>query len=111
MFARKKIDRVEVDADETLRKQLEKAAASEKQKEAMLKDAHLIEAARVADLRVVALDDVVRGHFREVARSVPRLRDVCWVNPDKQDEEPLEWLRAGAPADPFRRLGHIAPEG
>ncbi len=109
MFARKKIDKVEVPIDETLRKQLEKTAATEKQRDEMLKDAHLIEAARATGRRVVSLDNV-REHFREVARSVSRLRHVCWVNPDYLDENPLEWLRAGAPADGFRKLCHIPAE-
>ncbi len=110
MFARKKIDRVDVPADETLRKQLERTAASEKQKDEMLKDAHLIEAARATGMRVVSLDHV-REHFRRVADSVPRLREVCWVNPDNLDENPLEWLQAGARADSFRKLGHPSEEG
>src|SRR5258707_7821300 len=70
MFARKKITRIQAGADEMFRKQLGKTALSEKQKEAMLKDAHLIEAARAADRCIVALDDVVRDLFRKVAPSV-----------------------------------------
>jgi hypothetical protein len=106
MFAKKKIDRIEVPADETLRRKLEQAAAAEKAKNAMLKDVHLIEAARATGMRVVALDEVVRECFRKAAVSVPPLRKVCWVNPDRQTEAPLPWLQAGAPADDFRMLGH-----
>jgi hypothetical protein len=51
MFARKKIDRFEAPADTAFRGQLERVATTEKQKEAMLKDAHLIEAARAAGSR------------------------------------------------------------
>lgn len=46
MFARKKIDRLEVPEDDAFRGQLGELAASEKTGNAMLKDAHLIEAAR-----------------------------------------------------------------
>ena len=106
MFARKKIDRLDTTEDPAFRARLEDAAASEKKKDAMLKDAHLIEAAREQGMRIVALDDVVRQNFQEVARSLAALRDVCWINPDKPDEDPLEWLQAGAPADDFRKLGH-----
>jgi hypothetical protein len=109
MFARKKIDRLEVVADNTFREQLERAAVDDKQQDAMLKDAHLIEAARASGLRVVSRDDAVRGYFREAAPSVAALRNVCWINPVNAHEQPLEWLRAGAPADLFRKLGGSSP--
>jgi len=110
MFAKKKIDRVEVNADETLRHQLEDVAATDKQRNAMLKDVYLIEAALVADLRVVALDEAVRNLFRDAALSVAALRKVYWVNPDKEGESPLAWLQSGAPPDTFRRLDHRSEE-
>jgi hypothetical protein len=31
---------------------------------------------------------------------------IMWVNPDKPEETPIEWLQAGAPADEFRMLGN-----
>ena len=110
MFARKKVDRVEAPTDETFRGQLEQATTAEKQKEAMLKDAHLIEAARATGLRVAALDDAVRELFQGAALSVAALRQVCWINPANQNELPLEWLQSGAPADRFRKLGHVPPD-
>jgi hypothetical protein len=76
----------------------------------MLKDAHLIEAARERGMRVVALDETVRAYFREVAASVSALRKVCWINPVNQDETPLAWLQTGAPAGDNRKLGHVAAE-
>jgi hypothetical protein len=110
MFAKKKIDRLEIEADEHLRTQLEEFAASDNQRNAMLKDVHLIEAALAAELRVVALDETVRNLFREFAPVAARLRRICWVNPGNENELPLDWLQAGAPADPFRRLDHVALE-
>jgi hypothetical protein len=111
MFARKKIDRVEASADTTFREQLEQAATGEKQKDAMLKDAHLIEAARTGGLRIVALDDTVRGLFRGVALSVPALRAVCWINPAKAchpSEHPESWSsRTGAVNRSGARLGEF----
>jgi hypothetical protein len=109
MFARKKIDRVEAPADAAFRERLERAANTEKQMDAMLKDAHLIEAARAKGRRVVALDDTVRDFFREKAGSVAALRNICWINPSNLDEEPLEWLQAGAPAEHGRKLGGVSP--
>jgi hypothetical protein len=108
MFAKKKINRVECGADDGLRKELEEAGANEKQIIAMLKDVHLIEAARAADSRIVALDEVVRHLFRQAASSVSTLRGIFWVNPDIEKESPLKWLEDGAPAQQFRRLDHAA---
>ncbi len=111
MFARKKIDRPDCPVDDELRRQLEEAAASDKEKDAMLKDAHLIEAALAQGMRIAALDETVRQHFRVVAGSVRVLRKICWINPDVPDEDPLGWLQAGAPAEQLRMLGHDVTEG
>jgi hypothetical protein len=106
MFARKKIDRLDVPEDSTLREQLAQAATNEKGRTAMLKDAHLVEAALASEKRIVALDDIARDYFRTAAVSVGLLREICWVNPDKPDETPVDWLHADAPTDSFRKLGH-----
>jgi hypothetical protein len=111
MFARKKIDRLDIPEDDALREQLKQAAASEKQQAAMLKDAHLLEAAVARGMRVAALDETVRNYFRQAALSVRVIRQVCWVNPACPEEDPLEWLRDGAPANRHRMLGHAPREG
>ncbi len=108
MFARKKIDRLAVAANDRLREQLERAGRTEKQRGAISKDAHLIEAAQAQGMRIVALDDTVRQYFQKIAAIVADLRSVYWVNPVSQTEEPLEWLQAGAPANDFRKLGYSA---
>jgi hypothetical protein len=110
MFARKKIDRLDVPEDVAFRDQLTQATTKDKDRNAMLKDSHLIEAALLSEMRIVALDEIVRGHFRAAAASIGRLKEVCWVNPDKPDETPVDWLQAGAPADNFRKLGHGSTE-
>src|SRR5579884_2623105 len=55
MFARKKIVQIDGLVNDELRRQLEGAAVDEKQKGAMLKDAHLIEAALAQGMRIAAL--------------------------------------------------------
>src|SRR5260370_2438993 len=104
MFAKKKVDRLEVPADHAFRDKLEQAATGEKPKDAMHKDAHLIEAARAQGMRVASLDHAVREHFRKVAASVRLLRKVCWINPNIPAEEPIQCLEAGTPADEIRML-------
>ncbi len=110
MNARKKIDWIVVSEDEALRRQLQEAGTTDKQKEAMLKDAHLIEAASIQGKRIAALDEIVRELFRRSADLAPQLRDICWVNPNRPIEDSLGWLSDGAPADPFRMLGHDPSE-
>lgn len=72
----------------------------------MLKDIHLIEAARAADSRIASLDDKARALFREASSMVKEIRSVCWVNPTNPAEDPLSWLESGAAADRSRQTGH-----
>ena len=106
MFARKKIDRIGSRQNLELRRKTREAAAGEKQAEAMLKDIHLVEAALESGKRIASLDEIVRRYFRSSSQSVGQLRTICWINPNGAEEEPLEWLRSGAPLDAFRKLGH-----
>jgi hypothetical protein len=66
---------------------------------AMDKDAHLIELALAGDKRIVALDEVVRAHFRELSRYYPDLKKVLWANPTKTDDDAAEWLARNAPRE------------
>lgn len=106
MFARKKIQPLEDPEDPELRQRIERAAADGGQREAMLKDIHLVETALASGMRVAALDETVRSCFRSASASVPRLRQLCWINPDNPSEGAVAWLQAGAPVDDFRTLGH-----
>ena len=38
------------------------------------------------------------------------IRDIMWVNPDRETEYCLDWLRRGAPIEPERQLGHAHSE-
>lgn len=106
MFARKKIQPLEDPEDHKLRQRIVQAAAHGSQREAMLKDIHLVETALASGMRVAALDETVRSCFRSASDSVPRLRRLCWINPDNPTEDAIAWLQSGAPADGFRTLGH-----
>ncbi len=97
MVARKKLLFVEVSEDRGLRGGIQAAAGTERASEAMLKDAHLIEAASAADRTVISLDDKARDLFAEVSRKVPALRSVLWVNPGETEDAGRAWLEGGAP--------------
>ena len=105
MFARRKIEQMEVPDDEQLRLKLGSVTTNQKKRDAMLKDIHLIEAALQADKIVISMDGTVKGYFQEVTREVFVLRDIVWVNPCKEDETPLEWLQNGAESEKKRCLG------
>jgi len=105
MFARKKAELLDSAEDRVLRGKIHQASQNEKGRAAMLKDAHLLEAALVTDEIVVALDETVRALFIEVAIVVGEIRDVVWINPDLVHEEPLPWLESGAKLDKNRCLG------
>jgi hypothetical protein len=105
MHARKKVVAIDADDDPRLRNALETAVASDKSREAMRKDAHLLEAANQSDQRIAALDDKVLGLFAKVARTHKGIQQICWVNPDRDFDDVLEWLEAGAPLEKSRQLG------
>jgi hypothetical protein len=97
MHARKKV--VPIDAMEVpaMRQALAKFATSDSARDAMLKDAHLVEAALRSDKRIAALDDTARWLFAEIATRYKPIRSVCWANPDSEFGEVIEWLDANAP--------------
>lgn len=104
MFARKKAEQVASATNQDLRDKIGATAESEKDRAAMLKDVHLLEAALASDETVIALDEIVRNLFTQASKSVGEIRSLVWVNPDKADEKPLEWLKSGAKADKKRKL-------
>lgn len=71
---------------------------------AMLKDAHLIEAALETDRRIASLDDTARGHFSRMSQAYEELCAIHWTNPASERKACLEWLEAGAPEDADRLL-------
>lgn len=108
MVARKKLVSVGGQVDATLQQGVAETARTHREEEALRKDLHLIEAALATDQTVVSLDEEARGLFAEAAKSVGQLRNIVWVNPDRLDEEPIEWLGQGAKAERHRRLGYGA---
>lgn len=104
MHARKLVIPIEVDKDETLRVHIG-VALNLGQREDANKDAHLIEAAIATDRLVTSRDETARRLFRNASVKVRQLQLVVWVNPTKDDEEPIDWLENGAMAEAHRQLG------
>ena len=105
MFARKKVARHKVAQNDAFRTRIQNLDFSEKERAAVLKDAHLIEAALETDLVVVSLDETARGLLRKVAQSTKPLKQVLWVNPTHDEEHSIEWLEGGAKGEEARQLG------
>ena len=94
-----------VSSNNKLRKKMERTAVNNRDREAILKDAHLIEAAITTELIVISLDETARRLFAEATKTVDALRGVVWVNPENSDEGSIDWLEKGAKVENKRRLG------
>ena len=105
MQARRKVCRVDAAPNDGLYNKVKREAANEKDREAMLNDLHLVEAALATDQIVVSLDEAARGLFADTAQRVGELKNVVWVNPDRADERPVRWLEEGARPEKGRQLG------
>lgn len=92
MVARKKLTPLNVEERQDLRQQIELENIGRKQKDAMLKDCHLIEAAIKTDWRIISLDDEARRLFVGLSSSVADIRDVRWVNPVSDADQVMTWL-------------------
>lgn len=105
MVARKKLIPLNVEERQDLRQQVELANITQGQKNAMLKDCHLIEAAINTDRRIISLDDTARKLFVGLSHSVADIQDVLWVNPVSDTEQVITWLK-GAPNEAKWKLAH-----
>jgi len=110
MYARRLVVKVIVSGDPDLKSQIERTSPSENVATQLIKDLHLIEAALISDKRVASLDDEARTYFSQAAQSIRILCTICWINPERPNEHPIEWLRAGAKDEQHRMLGYVPPE-
>ncbi len=105
MVARKKLIKLNVEERPDLRQQVELENIVQTQKDALLKDCHLIEAAINTDRRIISLDDAARRLFVKLSLSVTDIQDVLWVNPALDPEQVIAWLQ-GAPNKAKWKLAH-----
>ncbi|MDE2992928.1 MAG: hypothetical protein OXU67_03510 [Chloroflexota bacterium] len=113
MYARRKVHYVEIIEDNALREKVLQTSNSADERQELLDDLLLIEAALTTDRTVASLDERVRELFRQAANRVGELRRIVWVNPEREPEreedDPILWLKRGAPADPNLVLGYALP--
>lgn len=78
--------------------------------DAVRKDMRWIEAALLADKRVVSKESRSFSHFRRAAKSVDEIKAIIWINPRLIREDSIFWLREGAPTDEHRMLGYVTKD-
>ncbi len=93
-----------------LRQHVNALDIQENQREEIVKDCHLIEAALMSDHRIASLDETMRSIFRSFARRIKRLKRILWVNPENDNEGVLDWVRTGAKMENRRSLGFQSEE-
>lgn len=103
MVAKKKLVMLNLDEHDALRQGIRTQDLSDNKKKAMLKDCHLIEAALNAGYSIISMDDVARGLFSGAANSIADLHTVLWINPARDHEKVIGWLKDGAPIDGAQR--------
>jgi hypothetical protein len=108
MFARKKQVSLETPPDASLDDVIGKLDVTHAERERMRKDCLLIEAALGSDKSVVSLEESVRELFAAASKTVRRLRQIVWVNPDRNQDQPVQWLQQGAEPERKRMLGRQA---
>ena len=90
-----------------LREDIERFAPDGHCRDEMIKDVPLLETALEKDEIVISLDEEARGYYAFVSISINEIRVIIWVNPIKEEENPVRWLENGADAEPGRQLGHL----
>jgi len=105
MFSRGKVAKIQTDVvDRQVLHDVEKTVNSDGEIDAVRKDIHLIHAALAADRSIVSCDETARRLFGDASSAVPDLSPIVWVNPDREEEKPIQWLKDGAEAEPDRML-------
>ena len=115
MIAKKQFSYKALSADNSLRKIIEYSVltfytdladeAIFNIKNKIFKDCCLIEAALASDKTVLSLDDkTARKYFSQAVKQVNEIKGIVWVNPDKPEENAINWLSDGASAESWRFL-------
>ena len=113
MIDREKVIEDLIAPDDLLKERVINTAKPEavKQKEDILKDYFLLEAALASDKTVISLDDkTARKLFSQASQNIDEIKEIVWVNPDKSEEKPIEWLMNGALAETERFLVNYSPK-
>ena len=110
MDARRRVVRIVPSEQTQLQRKLTNTTEKLDDIEEMLKDLHLLQAALETDKTIISLDETIRTLFAKASHQVGEIRDIIWVNPEQTtEEEPITWLRNGAPSEVHRQLSEYQP--
>lgn len=96
MIARKNVILLNIEERHDIRQPIELEDVTPEQKDAMLKDCHLLEAAIATDKQIVSLDDKARKLFVGLSHRVTSIQDIMWINPVSDTEKVMTWLEGGS---------------
>jgi hypothetical protein len=105
MMARKKLIPINPGCKAELRTKVVESGLCDRDIEAVLKDLHLVEVAFEADHIVISRDEEARRLLQSLSAKISVLRSLIWVNPERSEDQVLEWLREGAKSDKRKTLG------
>lgn len=75
------------------------------EKQIMLKDCHLLEAALASGERIISKDEAAYFHFYHASGTISQLRKIMWASPMRPKDTCAEWLAAGAKPETKRKIG------
>jgi hypothetical protein len=104
MESRKKIQHLPDDSQHDFTEMLQDEGLTLKQRRAVMKDLHLVEAAMFTDSIVVSLDKEAVELMQQVLCCDAPFRKLCWINPESDPVQVHEWLQNGAKAEKRWRL-------
>lgn len=111
MDARRRVVRIDPPQDKELQHKITRTTNDNDEIRAMEKDFHLLQAALATDKTIIFCEQCVRKLFAQASQQVGEIRDIIWVNPDRTTEEqPIAWLKNGAPSEPHRQLSAHSTE-
>lgn len=95
---------IKLENDELTEIKLDSITASVNCEAAIRKDIHLVEAALASDIRIISMDEAVRKCLSKTLDQFENLKPLLWVNPERESDKCLAWLKAGAPLRKKLRL-------
>lgn len=105
MIARRKVLIIKNSVLEDLRNSLVQGVKTEKTKDAVMKDIHLVEASLFCDKIIFSKDNAMRKILGELSLSLKVLRDIVWLDPSNDKEGVVEWLKEGGKINKEFTLG------
>jgi hypothetical protein len=77
-------------------------------KDALRKDFHLVQSALATGQILISNESHLPNHLRASCGSVPEFLRIFFANPEKEQEECIDWIKAGAKKDPKRRVDRFS---